>query len=50
MIRSHFARGVSEHSDIAKRQFPEDGVKRVPFLHRYSQSVRDFGITSIVYV
>ena len=29
MIRSHFAGGVSEESDNAKRQFPKDGVRRV---------------------
>ena len=53
MIRSHFARGVSEQGDMHKRQFPKDGVRRVDkegtyellhektcFLHMQKQSRR----------
>ena len=29
MIRSYFARGVSEQGDMKKRQFPKDGVRSV---------------------
>ena len=33
MIRSHFARGVSEPGDIKKRQFPKDGVGEKAYYH-----------------